>query len=215
MSEFFKIDLTGIKGILLDFDNALYKYDPCHKNALDSVYFEIKNYIEVESFDKFHELYKEAQEKVKVNIVDRAASHSRLLYFQRLFECHFGGTKIQLSLYFENLYWEAFFEKMILAVGAIDFLKKCKNQNVKVCIVTDLTAQIQLKKIKYLALEEYIDFVVSSEEAGVEKPSGRIFLLALEKLGMGKEEVLMIGDSKKRDVEGAKNLGIKSHLIKL
>ncbi len=215
MSQFSKIDLNGTKGILLDFDNALYKYDPCHQHALDSVYFEIKKHLDVESFEQFLDFYKKAQKKVKANIPDRAASHSRLLYFQILFEDYFGHVKVGLNLQFEKLYWNSFFEKMVLADDVLDFLEKCKKESIRICVVTDLTAQIQFKKFLHLGLEKYFDFVVSSEEAGMEKPGEGIFLLALQKLGMSKDDVLVIGDSKKRDIAGAENLGIRSHLIEL
>ena len=215
MQNFSKIDLSNKKGILLDFDNTVYKYDICHRHALQQVYLEIKKYISIKNFEEFHKLYVESQEKVKANIPDRAASHSRFLYFQILFEKYFGKVRVELTIFFEKLYWSSFFEKMVLVEGVLGFLEKCKKEKIKICVVTDLTVQIQFEKFKYLNLEKYIDFVVSSEEAGIEKPDGKIFLLALEKLGMSKDEVIIIGDSLKRDIVGAENFGVDSYLIKL
>jgi len=79
--------------------------------------------------------------------------------------------------------------------------------------VTDLTAQIQLQKWQKLGLQRYIDFLVSSEEAGVEKPSPYIFELALDKLQLKAHEVIMIGDNANKDIAGANALQIKAYQV--
>jgi predicted HAD superfamily phosphohydrolase YqeG len=35
---FLEIDLSSIKGILVDIDNTLYSYEPAHKNALKACF---------------------------------------------------------------------------------------------------------------------------------------------------------------------------------
>ncbi len=46
------------------------------------------------------------------------------------------------------------------------------------------------------------------------KPNPFMFELALESMGLGKEEVVMVGDNLTTDVLGARNVGIKSVLVK-
>ncbi|MCT7606977.1 HAD family hydrolase [Aliarcobacter butzleri] len=106
-----------------------------------------------------------------------------------------------------NIYWNTFLENMTPFDGIYDFLEKYKN---KICLVTDLTAHIQYRKIEKLKLNQFIDKIVTSEEAGREKPHPYMFLLALEKLNLRKHEVCMIGDSFKKDIFGASNLDIDS-----
>ena len=60
--------------------------------------------------------------------------------------------------------------------------------------MTDLGAQIQFRKLIYFGLNECFDFVVTSEEAGAEKPAAIPFELALGKLGVAPNEAFMIGD---------------------
>jgi putative hydrolase of the HAD superfamily len=45
-----------------------------------------------------------------------------------------------------------------------------------------------------------VDYLVSSEEAGAEKPDPKVFELSLEKLGLKKDEVVMIGDNYEKDI---------------
>ena len=69
----------------------------------------------------------------------------------------------------------------------------------------------KLKIIK-LGINEYIDNIVSSEEAG-EKPNLNIFKLAYCKMNCDKKTLVMIGDNYKKDILGAKRFGIKSYQL--
>jgi putative hydrolase of the HAD superfamily len=82
-----------------------------------------------------------------------------------------------------------------------------KYQN-KICLVTDLTAHIQYRKIHKLKLNQYCQSIVTSEEAGKEKPNPLMFKLALQKLNLKSSEVCMIGDNFKKDIFGANSLNI-------
>jgi len=64
-----------------------------------------------------------------------------------------------------------------------------------------------------LGLEPYLDFVVTSEEAGADKPKPAIFLAALERAGVGASEAIHIGDQYDLDVVGARAIGITPILI--
>jgi putative hydrolase of the HAD superfamily len=204
------INLDGIKGVLLDLDDTIYEYQVCHDYAMERCYGEFKKIKKDFSFDDFRIGYKQAQESVKKYLSTQGSGHSRLLYFQVFFENFFGRTEIKMTEKFESMYWKNFFKKMVLVPGVVFFLKKCRGLNIKICIVSDLTTKIQFEKISFLKLGKYIDFVVTSEEAGAEKPLPFIFELALKKLNLTKDEVAMIGDHHKKDVEGAKSFGIKN-----
>ena len=179
--NFTRLKENGAKAVLLDLDNTLYKYEPCHQNALKCCYEYFRKTQQI-SFAQFKNDYNLARLKVKENTHGQAASHSRFLYFQRFFEKRFGKTDINLTIKLEALYWENFFRKMKLFDGVLDFLKKCRKNNVRVCLITDLTTKVQFEKIKFLKIGKYMDFIVSSEEAGRDKPHKNIFSLSLKKL---------------------------------
>jgi ribonucleotide monophosphatase NagD (HAD superfamily) len=46
------------------------------------------------------------------------------------------------------------------------------------------------------------------------KPSSYVFDLTLETMGLGKEEVIVVGDRVSTDVKGAKECGLRSVLIR-
>lgn len=55
-----------------------------------------------------------------------------------------------------------------------------------------------------------VDCLVTSEEAGVEKPASGIFNLCLEKLRLPAGEVCFVGDNLDRDVKGAIAAGLQA-----
>lgn len=55
--------------------------------------------------------------------------------------------------------------------------------------------------------------VIESEKVGVRKPDPKIFELGVKALGMKPEDVLVVGDSIKNDIEPAKAIGCQTVLI--
>lgn len=191
------------KSILLDIDDTLYSYDSVHSVALECVaeFFEKKLKI-----DKplFFLSYEKARKQVHIELSETAASHNRILYFQKM--CEFlkiNSLKQGIKLY--DLYWDNFIKNLKPFEGVYDLLKKYKN---KICLVTDLTAYIQYRKIEKLKLNDYCNLIVTSEETGKNKPHPIMFMSAIKKLGVNANEVCMIGDSFDKDIFGANNLGI-------
>ncbi|MBT3980009.1 MAG: HAD family hydrolase [Bacteriovoracaceae bacterium] len=205
-----------LKGILIDLDNTLYEYDVCHEYALDVAVQKISS-ITNQKTDEIRLQYDQAKNLVKKTLKKTqsqgiASSHNRLLYFQKYFET-IGLTPIPVALELYHLYWNSYLEKAVLFDGVIDFFEETKKRGLKVVVVTDLTADVQHQKIEKLGLGKYLDLIVTSEEAGVEKPNLEIFQLALEKAELLASEVCMIGDNYKKDIEGAVSANIRAYYI--
>lgn len=204
---FSTIDLSSVKGVLLDLDNTVYLYDPCHHAAITACAQKALAELNLPEAE-FMAVYKQMKIRVNTQLHGQAACHSRLLYFQYVFEQIEGKTNFELPLLYYRFYWQSFFAAMKVLPEALEFLKTCKSKAIPVAIVTDLTADVQFEKISRLGIAPYIQFLVSSEEAGKEKPDAAMFHLALQKLGMKTYDVIMVGDSLRADRAGAEALGI-------
>ena len=88
-------------------------------------------------------------------------------------------------------------------------MQKLKELGIRIGIGTDMTAHIQYRRLEFLNLSPYIDFIVTSEEAGVEKPTPHLFELCVEKAGVLAGECAFIGDNLTKDVKGAWDNGLK------
>jgi len=88
--------------------------------------------------------------------------------------------------------------------GLKELLDDIRLLGIPTAIVTDLTAQIQFRKVVYFGLDNYFDFIVTSEEAGFDKPHEAPFQIALEKMRPKGDCIWMIGDNPVNDIRGAK-----------
>lgn len=190
--------------ILFDLDNTLYPYNDAHNFAQKAICEKAIKFFSI-SKKKFDESYEIAKKEIKNRLGDVSSSHSRLLYIQRTLEIIDLGSQPLISLDFEQTYWQNFLSKMELFDGVKDLLEEIRLSKIPTAIVTDLTAQIQFRKIIYLGLDNYFDYVVTSEEVGKEKPSYQNFNLALQKINPKGENIWMIGDDPKKDILGAIN----------
>ncbi|MBP3590718.1 MAG: HAD family hydrolase [Muribaculaceae bacterium] len=63
-------------------------------------------------------------------------------------------------------------------------------------------------------LRRYFRTIVESAVVGVRKPDPKIFALGVEALGLRPQEVLVVGDSYKKDIVPAESLGCRVAWIK-
>ena len=199
-----------IRAVIFDIDNTLYPYAPCDA-AGTAAMREAFSAICGEAVDAaaFSALLQCAKRDVKAHTEGTAACHERLLYAQRLCEvtAHFSAENV-LKLY--HAYWDAYLASMRAFPGAVQLLRAIKANGVKLGCCTDLTAQIQMRKLVVLGLSDAADAIVTSEESGVEKPDPKPFRMVLEKLGVPASQAVMIGDDYQKDICGATAIGMRA-----
>ncbi|HKL24525.1 MAG TPA: HAD family hydrolase [Candidatus Nanoarchaeia archaeon] len=200
------------RAVLFDLDDTLYDYEPCHKKGLKAVYNELKKELKI-SYKRFNELFETSKKEIKRELEGTASSHNRILYFQRLLEKTHETIESEKTLDLYDAYWNNFLKEMKLKKGVLKTLKELKKQKYKIALVTDLTTHIQLRKLRHLKINKYVDYLVTSEEAGSEKPHLIMFLLALNKLDVSPHEAIMVGDNKDTDIEGANAVRITTLLV--
>ena len=100
-----KAFLRSPSAILLDLDDTLYAYEPCHREALNAAQVMPKNFVCALTNLK---AYETAKSQIKDQLTKTAASHSRLLYFQRTIELLGFETQIHATLELEQTYWRTF-----------------------------------------------------------------------------------------------------------
>lgn len=200
-----------IKAVIFDLDNTLYDYDHCHKLAVKTLMDFCIQTFKI-SRKEFEETYYVAKKVVKRQAGETGASHNRILYMQNFVEM-LGEKPICYSLQMYDVYWNCFLSNMIRFKYVLPVFDYLKANNIKIAILTDLTAHIQHRKLCALNVQRYIDLLVSSEEAGAEKPAECMFELIHDKLKFEKEEIVMIGDSWDKDVVGARSYGFRGFLF--
>ncbi|HOT03996.1 MAG TPA: HAD family hydrolase [Methanolinea sp.] len=87
-------------------------------------------------------------------------------------------------------------------------LLELKEQGLFLSVVTDACFENAVIRLEKTGLFPIFDEVITADMTGAHKPDPKVFLLALEKMGRQPSEVLMVGDSLRRDIGPAKKLGM-------
>jgi len=205
-----EIDISLFKGVMVDLDDTLYSYQELHPQALRDVFNRFSLGL---TFEKFDEFYRRHRDEVTQRLFPQGCCRSRLLAFQGMVEELGPQFRYQDALAMEELYWNGFYHRMTLFRSAERFLDSCFSSRVPVAVVTDMTTEVQIKKLKALGILDKIFCLVTSEEVGVEKPDPLVFERALRKLGVQPHEAVFLGDSKEKDINGATQVGIQAYLV--
>ncbi|MDE6888004.1 MAG: HAD family hydrolase [Eubacterium sp.] len=195
-----------IKGMVFDLDDTVYDYQSCNQYAVSRLgqYCMDKFCIPKKEFDT---IYERSKNIVKERLQDTAASHNRMLYMQTFLEQILQRPAVcALELY--HIYWDTMLKTMELYDYVLPLFRELASQGIQIAVLTDLTAQIQHRKMIRLGIAEYVDVLVTSEEAGKEKPDPAMFELVIQKLQLHPEQLVMVGDSFEKDIEGAKLAGM-------
>lgn len=190
--------------VLIDLDNTVYPYQQAHLAGLEGAAQIAEKLLGIRRED-FDDTYRTARAQIKRRLGSVAASHSRLLYFQRMLEQLGLGSQVGYALELEQAYWSLFLEAAQLRPQVLDFLDDLRLYGIPSVALTDLTAAIQFRKMLVWRLDRYLDWIVTSEEVGADKPAPEMFDTALAKLGGVEGSVWMIGDSVEADIDGAKS----------
>lgn len=115
----------------------------------------------------------------------------------------------------QKIKFKQMLEKELRSVHVFDdvnqYLQDLKANNIKSILCSNLAVPYgKSAKSHTLPLDKYI----LSYEVGHTKPNKEIFQLCLDQYGLGKDEVVYVGDSVKDDYNGATDFGIKVFLIK-
>lgn len=201
-------DDKEIKGIIFDLDDTLYDYTGLNRGAVEALCQATCVKLGIDRV-RFFEAFDFGRNKTKERLGDTAASHNRLFYIERMLE-YLNKKPITGALELYEVYWQYILNRMQLFDGAMALFKKLEKEGIKIGICTDLTAMIQYRKLEKLDIDKYICSIVTSEEAGVEKPDKKIFELIQLKMQLNERELMFVGDSYQKDIVGALKAGFSA-----
>src|SRR6185312_7427230 len=195
------------RALLLDIDNTVYPYQPCHAAGLEHAFAASRQLNLWTDEPAFRAAYEASRRSVKSRIESHAAGHSRLLYFKEMIEGLRGFTLFEQTCSLEQAYWEGYATGLRLDPECEQVLQLALASGIRIAWISNFTTARQIWKLRRLGLERLNSLLVTSEEAGAEKPHPAILDLALSRLGMdacgASTDAWFIGDER-ADVESAR-----------
>jgi putative hydrolase of the HAD superfamily len=203
-----------VKAVLFDLDDTLYgDFDTCDRLGLLAAGQYAEQAIGI-SAQKAAEAMHNGRLQLREMRRDEPESHDRTLFAKLGLEV-LGINPIPHAEAMHHAYWDAVLNAMEIREGVSDLLTRLKNAGIPVGICTNMTADIQMRKLCRLGLADICGNLISSEEAGRDKPFPEIFQLAAQRLGVPAEQILMVGDSLNHDVRGAVAAGMQALWLNL
>jgi len=196
------------KSVFFDLDRTLWDFE---SNAMDTfieMYDKHNLNVIFPDFDTFHKTYRGINKQLweeyrNGNIEKEVLKYKR---FELTLE-EFGYQDETLAKKLGEDYVTLSANKTKLFPDTHSMLAYLKNKY-NLHIITNGFHEVQFKKIKNCNLEQYFQKIITSEQAGTQKPHIDIFQFALKEANTGAEKSIMVGDDLEGDIKGAKSAGI-------
>jgi putative hydrolase of the HAD superfamily len=99
-----------------------------------------------------------------------------------------------------------------VGAGVREALDRLRASGLRLAVVSNSEGTVEAMLVEQ-QLRDYFDTVVDSAVVGVAKPDPRIFQTALDRLGVGAVDAIMVGDSPTADIDGARAAGLRAALL--
>lgn len=193
------------KAAVFDLDDTLYSFNGVHPRAIGAVAEELERrhgFPREKTLSENSRIFRLQQTQTN----GQGGCHSRCVRFQILCEDH--GLPLSLATELDELYWSVYLSEIVPFPGVPELLDELRARGVRIGVGTNMTARWQLLKLRRLGLIDRIDFMVSSEEAGADKPSPELFRLCVRKAGCAPCECVFAGDNPDLDARAADECGL-------
>lgn len=196
--------ITGIKAISFDADGTLWNFENVMRHSLNHALKELER-IDVQAaamldIEKMIKIRNRIAKELKGKVTN--LEEVRLEAFRQILK-DIGRPNDALASHLNQVYLQHRFEDIELFDDVLPSLKALRAK---------YTLGILSNGNSYperCGLERIFQFVIFSQDYGVEKPDSRLFQIAVEKAGCSKQQLLHVGDSLETDIVGAINAGIK------
>lgn len=110
-------------------------------------------------------------------------------------------------VYWRDYWFAHFHEFQTLNDSCLSVLDELKKKY-KLGVITNGNSYPQNQKLTLTGIRSYFDTIIVSGDVDVSKPDKKIFMMAVEQMGLKPEEVAFIGDTYSTDIIGAYNAGL-------
>jgi putative hydrolase of the HAD superfamily len=206
-----------IKAVFFDWFNTLAHYDPPREEVYRGALKE--HNIEVTFSQAYRGLLEgdrqffalKAQGQIKYKHLSEIED---VLTLYPLAICTVAGVSASPEIHLKVIHrvLQGFSSRTVLYEDVAPMLEELKKRNYVLGIITNADQSV-IKLIDSLGLSRYLKAIITSEQAGAEKPDAAIFNAAYAQTGLQPDEMVYVGDQYKSDVVGAQKAGSRGILL--
>lgn len=192
------------KSLFFDLDDTLWDTQHNNRECLKEIYIDYNFAQYYESFEAFYDVYMPNNltlwEQYRNHQIDRMTLIlERWLYILR----PIGIDDKEYTLKLNHDFLQRTSTKTKLISGTLELLEYLQPYY-RIFILSNGFREVQFLKIKNSGIAPYIEKMILSEDANIQKPHKGIFDYALITTNSRRKESIMIGDSWEADIEGAR-----------
>ena len=197
--------MDNIKAIIFDLDNTLIDFMTMKREAVKSaVKAMIKNGLKLDE--------KESYRKLMITYLKLGIESD--MAFQEFLKNELGKIDEKMLAAAINAYLKTKNKFLKPYPNVKPTLRELKRKRLQLVIMTDAPKVKAYQRLLAMDIEKYFDFIIGFEDTGKRKKTELPLKMAIEKLQLNPEEIMMVGDSIKRDIIPAKKLNMKAILAK-
>jgi putative hydrolase of the HAD superfamily len=198
----------NIRVILFDADKTL--YDIHTEKAYEQVYSLLSQELGP-SIKQLQQEHREEVLKIKDSLDPTKRDHRYTL--EHLIKNHTKSYKVLTDKAY-SLFWDQILKDLGKKKETLEILNTLSKQYILAIATDEFYPLVERKLNKVLGnWKEYFHVIISSDKVGTMKPSTKYYTEAMDLFQVKAEHIVMIGDSWKRDLAPAKELGIFTILI--
>lgn len=198
-----------IKAIIFDADGTLYKVKT--EKAYKKMFLWLDNKTGINS-EKLEKKFKEIVNEILNSDPKNPAKRKRKYSLKKTLT-HF-NIKSELTEEALQIFWNQIIKDLEFSEETKQIIEKLNKKYILVIASEEFKENLELKLNKIFSdYKKYFSLLVTPELTNEMKPSEKFYQIALERLNLKPEEFLVIGDNWQKDLELAKNLGMKTILI--
>ena len=99
--------------VLIDTDNTMYDYAPCHKAGLNSMKVAMKKKLSLSDL-QFEEIYIKSRKIIKKKLKGALLLTTGFFISKKMLELMGLGSQVFLAVEYEQIYWRSFLSKAVL-----------------------------------------------------------------------------------------------------
>ena len=199
--------LENIKAVFFDADNTLVDHKECERQALVNVF----QGLGAEYKDEYQTVFRPLDR----NLWDSVARGTNPVPKEEIAVYRFKVFFEKIGIVYDDcekaneLFMDGLVSSSALMEHAEEIVRYLHEKKYKLYVVTNGKVNLQRPRVMNSKIAPHITNIIVSEEAGADKPNPQIFEMLLEKEGLKPENVIMVGDSLDKDIQGAHNAEIQ------
>lgn len=196
--------------LLLDVDGTLLDFDEAERRGVQAVLHAYGAEPTDERIHRYHQINLDCWKAFERGDIPKKA------IFQKRYPLFFSEMGITAdAAVTEEIYRRELDNCAVLLPGALEICAYLK-ERYELYIITNGVSSTQYSRLRLSGLDQYVQDIFVSEDAGSQKPQKEYFDYCLERIAeKDVSKMLVIGDSLTSDIRGGKNAGIATCWVNL